>query len=784
MLRNYLLVSLRNLKRHFSYSLVNILGLTIGLACTLVIGMWVNQEYNYDRHFEDAEKIHRIGVNFFNIGNMSVGPEILLDKLKEYPQVEQVAALKGVGDITILSENKEYPISAAYRTSDSFFKVFSYNFKFGDSRNALANPQNMVLTSQVAKQIFGRENVVGESVQIEENEKTYTITGVVESLGTSHIPAKLWIGNKETTNEVVWTSASSYIYAKMNGENPSSELAEILDQQLEEIRSMFAPDQTLEEYKATGLYKFLPMPITDIHLKSKLRFEPSPTGDKQTVDVFAGIAILILVLASINFVNISTARATTRAKEVGIRKSLGTGRGQLIYQFTLESILVCLISISLAIMIGEVFLRSFENLTGLELLPSLFTRSTDFIILFLGAILLGIIAGIYPAIYITRFKTVRVLKGQIETNEKGKMRNGLVLFQFAISISLLIVSIFIFNQLKYIQNKNMGFDMENVMVVNNLHKIPDHMTFFKDEILKNSYVQSASINDRMPGSSMISVTSLNTEDDKEVWIQQFAGDEDLINCMGFRLLEGRVFDPKRATDTSALILNETAVAELELEDPVGKTLSDGQYRIIGVISDFNYESLRKDIGPAMLRLSYRDNYNLTIKFNGEHSQDLIAEVNRIWKASGAEESPGFYFLDENFDRLVKKEKVLGKAVLVFTTLAMFISCLGLYGLSIFTAERKTKEIGIRRVLGASISSITSLLSKNFAKPILLAFIVATPTAYLITTKWLEDYAYRIDIGASPFVIGGVLALTLGLSTIAWQAIKAATKNPVVSLRNE
>lgn len=783
MLRNYLLVSLRNLRRHFTYSFVNIFGLTVGLACTLVIGIWVYQEYSYEQHFEDADKIHRVGVNFFNIGDMSIGPDILRSKLEAYTDVELVASLKPRGDAVFILNNKEIPVNQVFSADQHFFDLFSYEFVYGDASSAMDNPESIVLTTAAAMQIFGREDVVNSTLQLKDDPRTYTVTGVVSTHGKSHIPTNIWLSQKQATPSTNWASASSYIYVKVDHDKPAERLAEILDEQMEEVRSMFAADQTLEEYKASGMYKFLPMPIKDIHLKSTLRFEPSPTGKQQTVDVFAGVAILILVLASINFINISTARSTTRAKEVGIRKSLGTTRKELIIQFTMEAVIVCLIAISLAIGAGELFLNAFERLTGLELLPTLFERSTDFFFIYGGAILLGIIAGVYPAIYITRFKPVKVLKGEIGTNEKGITRNGLVLFQFAISISLLIVSIFIFNQLKYIENKDMGFDMENVMVIRDIDKIPGHASFLKEELVKKSYVSTASINDRMPASSMISVTSLSTEE-KEIWIQQFAGDEDLMESMGFRLLEGRAFSADITTDTSALIINEAAVEELGLEDPLGQTFDNGRYKVIGVISDFNYESLKTKVGPAMLRLSHKDNYNLTVKFAGEHTEELISELNALWAGFGVEDAPSYYFLDENFARLVEQEKVLSKAVLVFTILAMFISCLGLYGLSIFTAERRTKEIGIRRVLGASISNITQLLSRNFAKPILLAFVIAAPSAYYITKSWLNDYAYRIEIDFLPFVYGGGIALILGLVTIAWQAIRAALKNPVVSLRTE
>lgn len=785
MLRNYLLVALRNLKRHFTYSFVNIFGLTVGLACTLIIGIWVHQEYSYDKHFDEAESIYRVGVNFYGIGNMSIGPEILLDKLEEYTDVEHVTAMGQRGTVTFIVEKKEIAISKGFKADQHFFDVFSYPFLQGTAATAMKEPNTVVLTASTAIQLFGHTNVLNESLEIKDDPNTYKVSGVVDGSNLSHIPANMWFSWKASSEaRSSWTSASSYVYVKLKGPDPAKRLDQILDEQIEDIYGVIAPEQTLAEFKNSGMYVFLPMPIGDIHLKSSLKFEPSSTGNKQTVDVFGGIALLILTLASINFINISTARATTRAKEVGVRKSLGTNRSELIVQFTLESILICLIAVSMAIGIGEMFLNVFEELTGLELLPTLFAQSTHFLFVYLGAIFLGILAGSYPAIYITRFKAVNVLKGNLDTNEKGATRNGLVLFQFAISICLLIVSMFIFHQLRFIENKDMGFDMENVMVVDNIGSLDGKGQRLKEELLRQSYVKKVSLSDRVPASNSVSLTSVKTESDKEVWIQHFAGDEDQMACIGFRLLEGRDFDSNRMTDTAAIILNESAVAELELTDPIGQTLSDGRYRIIGIISDFNYESMKKQIGAAMLTLDREEPNNLSIKFSADQTEVLIANLNDWWSKNGSNEDASFYFLDENFARLVEREKVLSQAVLVFTVLAMFISCLGLYGLSIFTAERRTKEIGIRRVLGASVSSITTLLSKNFAKPIAIAFLIACPLAYYITNDWLSDYAYRIDIDWLPFLTGGAIALGMGILTIAWQSVRAALKNPVVSLRNE
>lgn len=786
MLRNYLLVSFRNLKRHFTYSFVNIFGLTIGLACTMVIGMWVKQEFSYDRHFENVDNIYRVGVNFYNIGNMARGPEILKEKLTEYSTVERTTNLNRFGEVTLIIGDKEVLQDNVFETDKDFFKLFSYDFLLGDRYAVLEDPNGVVVSDKTAVKLFGTVEVLNKTIQLKDDPKIYSIEGVVSSGKMTHIPAEIWLSNGNGTIENNWTSASPLSYVLLNDPDPKAALDTILDDILRtEIHPKIASNESFEDFYQSGLYQFLPIAIKDIHLDSNFMFEVAPVGNAMTTKVFAGVALLILFLASINFINISTARSTVRAKEVGIRKSLGTSRRQLVSQFILESILICVLAGGLAIMVGELFLTGFERLTGLELLESLFTNPVDIVMVAVIIVMIGVIAGLYPAFYITSYQPVKVLKGNVNVNEKGVIRNGLVLFQFVISISLLVVSMFVFSQLQFIQNKDLGFDSENVLVVDNFRKVNQHQEVFKQELSKNPNVLAVSVNHRVPAESGSFVWQLTKDgEEQEFWVQQFTGDAQMFECLGFRLLEGRNFSSEIGTDTSSVILNETAVKEMGFDDPIGKTFNGGHYKIIGVVSDFNYETLKNQITPIVLGYSEEGGRNLTIKFSGSNPQPLIDQVQSIWEGFGIEEVPSYYFLDENFEQLVVKEQILSKAVLIFTVLAMFISCLGLYGLSVFTAERKTKEIGIRRVLGASVFNIARLLSGNFAKPILLAFILAIPVAYFTVDEWLANYAYRVEIGPSWFLVGGVTALVIGIATISWQSIRSALKNPVVSLRTE
>ena len=784
MFKNYLIVSFRNLVRNFSYSLVNIFGLTVGLACTLVIGTWVYQEYTYDRQFKDAENIYRVGVNFFNIGDMAIGTDALPTKLADYSEIEAITAVKSLGQRTLQIGDQSINLESGYEIDQFFFSIFNYDFEQGSAISTVSAPNSVVLSAKKAIELFGTSDAIGETFKIKGDAETYQVTGILSpSRFKTHLESEFWLYKEPQQASANWTSAGKYVYVKVAGTQPDVTLDEILDQQIAEISKTFSPDMDLEAFKESGTYKLLPMPISDIHLRSKLKFEPSTSGNVVTTNAFAGIAILILTLASINFINITTARATTRAKEVGIRKSLGTNKSQLIQQFIIESQIVCLTAMTGALIIGEYFLKGFESVTGLELLSTLFLGPLQLIIVYAGAIVIGTLAGFYPALYMTRFYPAKVLKGLVDNKEKGWLRNGLVLFQFTISISLLIVALFVFQQISYMEGRDLGFRSENVLIIENMNKIPSKQRQFQESLQNLSYVQSTSLNQRLPASNSVSITQINGEEDTEVWMHTFAGDENMITCLGYQLLEGRNFSSSMATDTAAVILNQSAVTELGLEEPVGKFINEGKLQVIGVVSDFNFESLKESISPAMLVYQTKDMYNLSVKFSGSPAP-LLAEITAQWDTFNSDAVLDYHFLDDNFEQLVKKEKVLSKGIITFTLLAMFISCLGLYGLSIFTAQKRTKEIGIRRVLGASMSQITVILSKGFAKPILISFVLSIPVAYLIASKWLAAYAYRIEIGPVPFAVAGAVAILLGLATISWQALRTALKNPVVSLRSE
>lgn len=787
MLNNYIKTAFRNIYRHLSYSLINILGLAVGLASAIVIGLWVYQEWSYDRHFEDADRIYRVGVNFMNVGDMAVGPPQLNDYLREFPGVEKTGRLGGVSSFNIHIGDKVFQQSDIYYADSTFFEVFSYDFVEGSRETAMDNPNSAVLTRQTAVRFFGSQPALGRTILVGEDKEVYTIVGVVATRGhRSHIGASMWL-NYQYSNNTNWLSASVYNYVKLE----KTESLESFEERLLQFnKSTIYPtlpiEAPFEEWiKTDGAYHFNVIPVTDIYLKSTLKFEPTPGGSYNNVVTFFAIALLIILIAAVNFINITTARSSIRAKEVGIRKTLGTGRGALIGQFLFEAVLICAIALLVSFGLAELFLSLFQWFTGMTLLEGVFVNSgSQIAVVSLIALGIGLLAGLYPAFYLTRFKPVRVLKGQIHsgTGDQSFFRNALVLLQFTISISLLIGTGIIYQQLDYMRTKDLGLDKENVFIISNARQLGDQKEAFRQQLMRFSGVEHASYNKRIPAGSSVWVSGMKTKDmADDIPLQSFLGDYEMIPTLGFRIVEGRGFSRDVASDTHAVLLNQSAVRALELSEPLGAELN-GKYTVIGVVADFNFESLRKQVEPTVLEFDPGGD-RLAVKLSGSQSE-FIEYAQNSWEEFGIESPMNYYFLDENFEQLLEKEQILAKAVVIFAILAILISCLGLYGLSAFIAEQRIKEIGIRRVLGASVAQIILLLNKNLTKPVLVSLAIAIPLAFILLNRWLNNFAYKTEM--SPWIFAGaaIAALLVAWLTVSWQSLRAAWANPVESLRSE
>ncbi|MBK5279892.1 MAG: ABC transporter permease [Bacteroidia bacterium] len=792
MLRNYLLIAIRNLQRQFSYSFINIIGLAIGLACSLVIFMYVYAEWSFDRHFKNGNQIFRIGISFYNMGTFAIGPEVLGNVLpREFEGIQAFTRVKRERALLMGINGKTFTENV-YHTDSSYFKVFSYSFVAGNSSTALKGPSRLVLTESMARKYFGDELALGKTLEIGKERESYSITGIVkDDVNSTHLKSNIWLSMEgQLPNETNWTSAGFYNYVLLKEKNTQADLAQALNLILEkQVYPSAGVDQSkvsFEDYrKNENSVKFHVTPLKDIHLKSKLNYELSPGGDETNLYIFSAISVFILTLASVNFINLTTARATRRAKEVGIRKALGTSRVRLIHQFLLESILVTSIALIISLGLAEVFILTFQFITGDQLVISLWTNNFNLMFVIGFSVLVGLLSGVYPAFYLTAFNPIYVLKGSFVGGERSLFRNTLVVFQFSISVGLIICTAIIFEQFRFIQNKDLGFNTENIITVDNMKLLGESAQTFKQELLRQSGVINASIHTGEPGSK--SIMSFNAfkapKMEKELTINTYFGDKDYLNVMGYQLIKGTAFPEGLESDSTSVILNEAAVAALGLgNNPIGEEVNKG-VRVIGVVKDFHWESLRNPITPAAIILK-STGYQLAVKMNSNNASEVIKVLTLKWSQIHPEDPIEYHFMDENFGELLRKEQVFGKVIGFFTALAIIISCLGLYGLAAFTAEQRTKEIGIRKVLGATASNIVLMLSKKFTTLVCVAILIAVPASMYVMLQWLEGFAYRTELQVWIFGVAILLALVLAWLTVGYHSLKAATINPAGVLKNE
>ena len=796
MIRNYILIALRHMKRQLLYSFINILGLAVGLACSLVIFVYVFNEWAHDKHFNDSDRIYRIGVTFFNMGQFANGPELLADVVdSEFTGVEAFTRFQKNGTELIRAKNEDFT-EPVYYADSAFFHVFSYQLTKGDPATVLSAPMSAVLTESMAKKYFGTTKVIGEILEVGKDRKQYTITGLVKNNDApSHLKAQLWLTlDLPKDKKYYWASASVYNYVRLaEGATQADlerQLDNVFDKKIYPASGAAENGISLEQYKADpNAVRFVVQPLEDIYLKSKLSLEVSPGGNLTNVQIFAAIAVIILVLAAVNFINLSTARASRRAKEVGIRKTLGTSKQKLVQQFLIESTLLSLFSMALALGFAEIFGLIFHWITGQSLAVDLLTNANGVAGVLVFAILVGILAGIYPAFYMTKFETSTVLKGSLKFTSNSFFRNSLIVFQFSMSIGLIICTLVILRQLNFMAVKDLGFKQENIITVDNLYRVPDKLVEYREFMKRQPGVVNATLHSGEPGSkSVMYFYTYQTEVMKEpLTINTYFADHSFMDVMGFKLLQGRYFNPELASDSSSIVLNQSAVDALGLTNPIGAEVNENQ-RVIGVVSDFHWESLRTEIGPLaiqhrgdqMKNLPYTQ---LAIEYNGD-PQALLKKAETRWKEMVPDETFTYHFMDDNFSLLLKKEAVLAKAISFFTGLAILISCLGLFGLSAYTTESRTKEIGIRKVLGASATTIMILLNKQFSRLIAFSILLTIPVVFYVSDHWLQTFAYRAELSWWIFVAGAFAGWIISYLTVLFHTMKASKSNPVETLKYE
>jgi putative ABC transport system permease protein len=810
MFKNFLKVALRNLWKNKAFSAINIAGLSVGLAVCLLIVLYVKDELSYDKYNTQSENIYRVDADIYFNGTQfisAVSPAPLVPTLmKDYPQIVQYTRLRNFGDILVRKDNQNIQNHNSVFADSTFFQVFSIPMIKGNRLTALNEPNSIVIDETTARKYFNSTDVVGKTLYVD-NSVNCKITGVIRDFppqshfhfsfirpmhDTYHDDQGDWLSNNYPSFVLVRPGVTKASLQKA----VDATINNYLVKQLDQVLHMNAND--LKHSSNHFIYPV--MPLTDIHLHSNKSYEFEANGNITYVYIFSIIAIFILLIACVNFMNLSTARSANRAKEVGIRKVAGSLRSNLITQFLTESVLTSFFSLVIAIGIAALLLPLFNQLAGKQM--SVWTLFSTWLLPVLVALIIvvGCIAGSYPAFYLSSFQPVQVLKGNIAKGFKSSwLRSGLVVFQFFISISLIIGTIVIYNQLTYIRSREIGYNRDQVLVINNTYALDKNIKTFRQDMLKISGVQGAAIAGNLPVETSYSQNGWfkdPTLDAKQVIIlTDFNADQNYIPTLGMKMVSGRNFSTDFPTDSSAVIINETAAKLIGFKNPLTETLyrpsgyaSNGgfaskAFRIIGVVKDFNFNSMHDKVGPLIIELS--ENYGrIAMRINTKNIPALISEVEKKWNSMGPGQPFSYTFLDADFNKIYNAEQRTGKLFITFAIFAIFIACLGLFGLVTYAAEQRIKEIGVRKVLGASVGEIVAMISKDFIKLVLIAFVIAFPVAWLMMNKWLQSFAYRINISWWVFALAGSLTIVIALITVSFQAIKAAMANPTNSLRSE
>ena len=808
MIKNYIKTAFRSLQKNKGFTAINVLGLALGLATCLLIVFYVVDELSYDKYNVNANRIYRVNEDL-KLGDNKVQYAVCMAPLaqtlkNDFPDVENTVRLKNIGGMHVTKGTESILEYNALFADPSVFDVFTLPVVYGDKKTALTEPNTVVITEDMAKKYFGRLNVVGENLIIDGNlQKPIKITAVIKNIPEqSHFHADFLVSmaSNPDSRSIEWLRSDYNTYVLMRKDADYKKLEAQFPQFLRKYSGGQMQQELNMSYdtfeKNGSFFRLNMIPLTDIHLHSSLTGELGINGSVQYVYIFSAIAIFILLIACVNFMNLSTARSANRAKEVGVRKVLGSARKYLIFQFLAESTMVTFIAVVMALVAAMLILPVFNHFADKNIIVNGHTLIWLVPSALITIVFIGFLAGLYPAFFLSAFNPMQVLKGKISTGFKGgALRSFLVVFQFSISIFLIVGTLVINNQLHYIQNRDLGYNRNQVLIIQHAFELGDHAKTFKQEIKQLPGVTNATLSGYLPVKSNrgtgIFYKEAVADPKKSLYPQIWSVDEDYIGTLAMKIKSGRNFSIQMPSDSNAIIINETAAKFLGFSDPVNKIIyrSSGganptykPYTIIGMVKDFNFSSLHDNISPVVMQLN-TDNGNVSIKVSTTNMPALLAQIEDKWKGF----TPAHFqytFMDQDFDAMYRSEQRTGTISIAFTTLAVLIACLGLFGLAAYAAEQRTKEIGIRKVLGASIANIAGMLSKDFIKLICISIVISTPFAWYFMQKWLQDFAYRINIEWWVFAIAGVAALSIAFITISFQSIKAAVANPVKSLRSE
>ncbi|MBN9384370.1 MAG: ABC transporter permease [Chitinophagaceae bacterium] len=796
MLRNYFTIAFRNLKKHKVFSLVNIVGLAVGLAVFWLMALYIADELSFDRWSPNADRIHRVVHSAeWSGGKFRLAPTsapFAPALKKDYPEIEEAARIDPEGGGTIVYKDKKIKTEDILFADNALLDIFRFPFLSGDSRQALATPQSIVLTKSLAEKIFGNvDSALGKTIFFQHDAAAQKVTGIMEDLPAgSHLQFSALRSMPDLSKEG-WLNFNLYTYVLLQHNADRRQL---------ETRFPGFFQRYLKPVMSDGAshYTMWLQPLTSIHLHSDVGYDVSHNNsDIHYIWLFSAIAGLILVIAIINYINLATARSSIRVKEVGVRKVIGSGRKQLIALFLAESVLFTIFAAVIAAALAEMLIPLFNQLSGKQLSLWQFGMTPTLGALLVFSLLTGILGGIYPALFLSGFRTIPALKGQQGSQHANILfRKSLVTFQFVITIVLIAGSTILYQQLRFMHNKDLGFNKQQVLTFH-IHDpaVRTHIDDLKAQLLTNPLIESVSAASNPIGNNDIgSNTFTFQQDDGEMaaagrMIQNFYVDADYLHTMQISLVKGRDFSMDRPTDRlGAVLVNETLVKELGWKEPLGKkvNLRAGPAAVIGVVKDFSIYSLQHKIEPLLLQLPpvLKEEDNCYVRVSRRNTPAAISFIQSVYRTFDAASPFEYHFLDENFEKQYAAEEHEGRLLLTFTALAIFIACLGLFGLVTFAVEQRTKEIGIRKVLGAGTMGIISLVSKDLIRPVILAILIATPIAWYVMHRWLEGFAYKVNINILIFAGAGLLALLIATITVSLRAGRAARVPPVRSLRTE
>ncbi|MBC8152734.1 MAG: ABC transporter permease [Bacteroidetes bacterium] len=795
MLRNHLKIAFRNLWKNRVYSTINIVGLAVGLSACLLITLYVADELSYDRYHERADRIHRL-VHHMTWGgrelNLAITSAPYAPALKQtYPEVEQAVRVLYEGGGVVQHNQTKVEANDILFADANLFRVFSYLFLYGDPATALSKPQSIVLTKDLATRLFGdAAKAVGKTVLFDNNFPNL-VTGVIDNVPRNSHLTFSGIRSLQTGYTTEWQNFNLYTYLLLKPGTDAQKLTA-------KFPAFF--EQFIKPETGNINYRMELQPLVSIHLHSNLDFEVSPNGNSQTVLIFGIIGGLILLLAGINYTNLTTARSAIRIREVGVRKAVGSARSQLAALFLTETLSVIVMATGLGVLLAGLTLPLFNELIDKSLSMGQFGVGYSLLAVAGFAGLAGLLSGTYPALILSGARPVMALRGQLGS-QTGMLsfRKSLVTFQFVITIVLMAASGIIYQQLRFVLTKNLGFNKDQVLTVHlNEGRTRAQVPAIKAQLVGNSFIEGVSVASNSIGKNFMGGDGHFFEIDGKMSestriANSLQVDDDFLTTMAIRLTQGRNLSANTPADRqNAVLVNETLAKTMGWKNPIGKRVKSFspsgpvERRVVGVVSDFHLNSLQHKIEPLLLQLPADPNEqdNLYIKIRAGQTEAALALIEKTYHQFEPGGAFSYQFLDQNFARHYTTQQNQGQLLIGFTALAIFIACLGLFGLAAFTAEQRTKEIGVRKVLGASVASIVTLLSKDFLKLVLIAIVIASPIAWWAMNRWLQDFAYKIDIEWWVFALAGLLAVGIALLTVSFQSVKAALMNPVKSLRSE